>query len=123
MIDMSEIVRRTQARIEELGTNAAAVSLKATGSKDTIRNWIRSLQDDGAKASATVKKINQVESVLGIELARHSTGPTNPEQQLRLALLAYGVSAEDLGRAVSSVKVFVDDPAEQPSLTLLDGRS
>jgi len=43
-----------------------------------------------------------------------------PEIQLRSALLAFGVDAEDLGRAVSSVKVFVDDLDEQPSQDLPD---
>jgi len=38
------------------------------------------------------------------------------EDQLRAALLAFGVHPEDIGRAVSAVKVFVDDPDEQSSL-------
>lgn len=39
--------------------------------------------------------------------------PKTPEAQLRSAMLAFGVDAEDLGRAVSAVKVFVDDLGEQ----------
>lgn len=45
---------------------------------------------------------------------------SSPEMQLRSALLAFGVDKEDLGRAVSSVKVFLDDPDEQSSLDLPD---
>lgn len=39
--------------------------------------------------------------------------PQDPEAQLRAALLAFGVDTDDLGRAVSSVKVFVDDHDER----------
>ena len=39
---------------------------------------------------------------------------TDSESQLRSALLAFGVDKEDLGRAVSAVKVFLDDPGEPP---------
>lgn len=45
------------------------------------------------------------------------------EQQLRSALLAFGVDREDLGRAVSAVKVFVDDPDGQSSQDLPDDQS
>jgi transcriptional regulator with XRE-family HTH domain len=50
-------------------------------------------------------------------------GPRSPETQLRSALLAFGVDVEDLGRAVSAVKVFVDDHDEQSEEDLPDGRS
>ncbi|HWK65367.1 MAG TPA: hypothetical protein VNS34_10525 [Rhizobiaceae bacterium] len=118
MIDLAQIIEKIEARIAELGMTAAEVSAKATDSKDTIRNWKRAVEADRRngtnKASATTIKLNQVEAVLGIELARNGSGAT-PEAQLRSALLAFGVDAEDLGRAVSSVKVFVDDHDEQSS--------
>lgn len=47
-----------------------------------------------------------------------STDPSSTvdeEARLRSAMLAFGVDAEDLGRAVSSVKVFVDDRDEPQS--------
>lgn len=124
MIDFAKIVARVQARIQELGTTAAEVSAKATDSKDTIRNWIRALEADPEKASATILKINQVEEALGIELARNVTeAPQSPEDRLRSALLAFGVDKEELGRAVSAVKVFVDDLDEQSSQGPLEDQS
>lgn len=47
----------------------------------------------------------------------------DPETQLRSALLAFGVDRADLGRAVSAVKVFVDDLDEQSSERLPDDQS
>lgn len=52
-----------------------------------------------------------------------SSEPTSPEGRLRSALLGFGVNAVDLGRAISSVKVFVDDLDELQSLDPLDDRS
>jgi len=49
-----------------------------------------------------------------------SEGASTPENQLKLALLAYGVDAEDIKRAISSVKVFLDDPDELSSPDLPD---
>lgn len=110
----------------ELGVTEAEISAKATKSPDTIRNWRRAVDTDRAngtnKASATTIKLNQVEKALGIELARNGSGAT-PEMQLRAALLAFGVDKEDLGRALSSVKVFVDDLDEQSSGSLPDDQS
>lgn len=45
------------------------------------------------------------------------------EANLRSALLAFGVDREDLGRAVSAVKVFVDDLDEPRSPSLPDDQS
>lgn len=47
----------------------------------------------------------------------------SPESDLRSSLLAFGVEAEDLGRAISAVKVFLDDPDEQSSQDPLDDQS
>jgi len=69
MIDLAEIIDRIQKRAQELGTSVTAISKKATGSEDTIRNWIRLLQTDPGKASATTIKLNQIEEAIGVELA------------------------------------------------------
>lgn len=45
-----------------------------------------------------------------------------PEAALRAALLAYGVDRSDLGRAISAVKVFVDDHDERSSQDLREDR-
>lgn len=58
----------------------------------------------------------------GVAGAGNSPGPT-AEAQLRSALLAFGVDREDLSRAVSAVRVFVDYPDEQSSQSLPDGQS
>jgi transcriptional regulator with XRE-family HTH domain len=47
----------------------------------------------------------------------------SPENQLKLALLAFGVDADELGRAISAVKVFVDEPDERSSQPLPDDQS
>lgn len=117
MIDLAEIVEKIDARLKEMGSNATEVSRAATDSKDTIRNWRRAVELDKKSgvdgASATTIKLNQIEKALGIELARNGSGQT-PEAQLRAALLAYGVDREDLNRAVSAVKIFLDDDDERP---------
>lgn len=128
MIDLAKILERIEKRLAEMGTTAAEVSARATDSKDTIRNWHRAVEADQKngtnKASATTIKLNQVELALGIELAHHSTEtPLTPEVRLRSALLAFGVDGSDLGRAVSSVKVFVDDRDGLSSPDLLDDQS
>lgn len=46
-----------------------------------------------------------------------------PETRLRSAMLAFGVNPEDLGRAVSAVKVFVDHLDEQSPQGLRHDRS
>lgn len=129
MIDLSRIVSKIEERVAELGTTVAEISAKATDSKDTIRNWIRAVEGDQkngtSKASATTIKLNQVEAVLGIELARNAieSDQTSPEAKLRSALLAFGVDASELGRAVRLIEGFLDDPDEPQRETPPRGRS
>lgn len=47
----------------------------------------------------------------------------SPETTLRSALLGFGVDREDLGRAVSAVRVFVDDLDERSSQGPLEDQS
>lgn len=121
MIDLAQIIEKIDARLAELGVTAAEVSAKATDSKDTIRNWKRTVEADRMhgtnKASATTIKLNQVESALGIELARNSS-PLTPEAQLRSALLTFGVSRHEIGRALAVIKGFVGDLGGQSEETL-----
>jgi hypothetical protein len=86
--------------------------VKATGSKDTIRNWKRAVDSDRvngtSEASATTIKLNQVEAVIGIELARNGSGAA-AENQLRSALLAYGIDKEELPSVLKAIRGFVED--------------
>lgn len=53
---MSELLRkRIKERLKELGISAAAVSLKATGSPDTIRSWLRNA--DSSPRVDTLEKV------------------------------------------------------------------
>lgn len=76
MIDLGKIIERIENRVVELGTSLSAVSEEATSSEDTIRNWRRAVISDQkngtSKASATTMKLNQIEKVLGIELAMNA---------------------------------------------------
>lgn len=120
MIDLALILERIERRLAELGTTAAEVSAQATDSKDTIRNWVRAIEADRrngtSKASATTIKLNQVESVLGIELARNAPDHAkSAEAHLRSALIAYGVDRRDLKSAMRAIKGFVsDDAGDEP---------
>jgi len=127
MIDMAKVVKRIDARLAELDVSAAEISAQATDSPDTIRNWQRAVKADEKngtqKASATTIKLNQIEKALGIVLARDVDGATSPEAQLRAALLAFGVDAGELGRAVGMVKGFLIARDEQSPETPPGGRS
>jgi hypothetical protein len=127
MIDLAKVVKRIETRLAEMGVTAAEISAQATESKDTIRNWQRAVEADEkngtTKASATTIKLNQIEKALGVVLARDVDGATSPEAQLRAALLAFGVDASDLGKAVGMVKGFLTAPDEQPPETPPGDRS
>lgn len=117
MMDMAEVLRLIDERIAALDTSDAAVSFEATGSKDTIRNWRRAVSE-GRKVGANTAKLQAVGRVLGIDL---SFEPGSPEEQLRSALLAYGVDRSQLGRLTTIINTFVR-PAEQPEQSPPDDR-
>ncbi|WCR13239.1 hypothetical protein [Paracoccus seriniphilus] len=69
-MDMNAILARISSRIELMNadgqkTSERAISMAATGSSDTIRNWRRSVAA-GKPASATIAKIEQVAAALGV---------------------------------------------------------
>ncbi|PBC23503.1 helix-turn-helix domain-containing protein [Mesorhizobium sp. USDA 4775] len=96
----------------------------------------QALSDEIGLAAATISRIETGEREWGkgyLEALAHAVGcqvadlfgppAVDAERALRSALLRFGVDGEDLGRAVSAVKVFVDDRDEQPSPPLPDDRS
>jgi hypothetical protein len=117
-MDMPEILRLIDERIAALHTSDAAVSFEATGSKDTIRNWRRAVSE-GRRAGANTAKLQAVGRVLGIDLT-FETG--SPEDQLRSALLAYGVDGAQLDRLTTIINTFVK-PVGQPEQSPPDDRS
>lgn len=121
MIDLEKIVERIQSRLKEIGSNPTQVSLQATGSKDTIRNWVRAVEEDRRRgtrnASASTRKLNQIEQALGIELARHVSENFDVKDQLEAALLAYGVDPDDIKPVMTAIKGFVDAASERQALT------
>lgn len=66
-MDMAKILARIQSRIAELGTTEAAVSMKAKGSTDTIRNWRRRV-DKGEKPGASLVTLQPIADTLGVPL-------------------------------------------------------
>lgn len=93
---------------EKMGTSEAQISRLLGGQRKMTLEWLY----------AFAKALNAP-----IDLLFTAPGEATPEMQLRAALLSYGVDSEDLGRAVSAVKVFVDDPDEQPLSGLPDDQS
>lgn len=119
MIDMASIIARVQSRLDELGVSAAEVSLAATDSKDTIRNWIRAVKADQEtgthKASATTIKLNQIEAALGVELAQNSDGSQIRGKGAILATLRriHGLPEEAIGPVWVLISGYLEDGAQQ----------
>jgi transcriptional regulator with XRE-family HTH domain len=64
-MEMKTVLARIDLRLAALGTTDAAVSKKATGSQDTVRNWRRRVAK-GESPSASVSKIEAISEVLGV---------------------------------------------------------
>ncbi|WP_304615863.1 hypothetical protein [Paracoccus sp. (in: a-proteobacteria)] len=86
---MNAVINRIAERIGEL--NAAgrqvserSISVEATGSPDTIRNWRRSLQR-GGESGATTVKLQQVAKALGVTPEWLMVGGTNDDRALAIA--------------------------------------
>lgn len=62
-MDMQGLVDRIDQRLAALGLSASVASERATGSKDTIRNWKRSAKA-GSKTGASMRTLEQVARVL-----------------------------------------------------------
>lgn len=67
---MNAVIERIEARIEELRASGKSVSersisVEATGSPDTIRNWRRAAQT-GRTVGATTVKLQQVAKALSV---------------------------------------------------------
>jgi hypothetical protein len=64
-MQLSDILPKIAARIAELDTSERAISIAATGSPDTIRNWRRNVEA-GRPGGATISKLTAVAEALGI---------------------------------------------------------
>jgi transposase-like protein len=89
-MDMIAVINRIEARINELRSSGRAisersVSVEATGSPDTIRNWRRAAQT-GKKAGATTIKLQQVASALGVTPEWLMIGDTQDNDTRALAI-------------------------------------
>ena len=101
----------TQAQLAELtGTSQPQIRRLENGERELTVAWAERL---AGPLRTTAISILFPDAVIG----------GDPEARLRSALLAFGVDREDLGRAVSAVKVFVDDPDGQSSQDLPDDQS
>lgn len=95
---------------EKIGTTPATISRLLNGRRKMTLEWLYAI----AKA-------------LGVPVAELFYPPVDdsgPEARLRAALIAYGVNKDDLGRAISAVRLFVNDEGvEQSSEDQYHGRS
>lgn len=71
-MEMTNVIARIETRIRELAASGKqvserSVSLDATGSPDTIRNWRRAAQS-GKIAGASTIKLQQVAAALGVSV-------------------------------------------------------
>lgn len=115
---MNNPVWTERLRDEMLANGFSMKSLSvAAGQNETFVRDILARQK-----SPSVDKLQCVAKVLGVsvgyllgetEAKKGGANTLDPESALRSALLAFGVDREDVSRAVSMVKVFVDDLDEQ----------
>lgn len=64
-MDMHTVLQRIEVRRVELGETEAAISRRATGSPDTIRNWRRRLESGNSKFGASSVTLEKVAAALG----------------------------------------------------------
>ena len=88
-MDMNAVINRIAERIDELKAagrqvSERSISVEATGSPDTIRNWRRSLQS-GRESGATTVKLQQVAKALGVTPEWLMVGGTNDDRALAIA--------------------------------------
>jgi phage repressor protein C with HTH and peptisase S24 domain len=83
---MSDTLRtRIKERLKELGVSASAVSLKATGSPDTIRSWLRH-PDTSPRVDTLAKVAAELQTTPEWLLGRtddEPTAKTPPRQEVR----------------------------------------
>ncbi len=61
----SDIIERLRARMAELGVKPQTVSMQATNSTDTVRNWLRH-HDEGKRFTMRPDKLAAVADALGV---------------------------------------------------------
>src|SRR5690554_1556525 len=64
-MDMRTVLHRIEIRRVELGETEAAISRRATGSPDTIRNWRRRLERGDSNFGASSVTLRKVATALG----------------------------------------------------------
>ena len=119
--------KRFRARMEDMGFTMKSLSIAAGLNDSYVRDMLM------RKRQPTIDKFCRLADALRVTVGyllgeeasttQQSAAEVDVTAQLRSVLLAFGVDREDLGRAVSAVKVFVDDLDEQPSPDLPDDQS
>lgn len=123
-MDMHKILARIDARIAEMGTNPSAVSRKATGSPDTIRNWKRRA-DRGEMPGASTVTLQPIADALDVPLDwLIGNGPDSLEEYLgsdgdRAKLMKIYDRLDPRARAVAlrQISALVQSEEEEPSST------
>ncbi|MGN6775848.1 S24 family peptidase [Rhizobium sp.] len=69
MLNLPEILKLVDAHHRKTGETPTELSRRATGKKDTIRNWKRRIEA-GEEASASFQNVQSVLDAMGIRLAR-----------------------------------------------------
>lgn len=116
--------KRLREQMDAKGFTMKSLSAAAGQNETYIRDILQ------RNRTPTIDKFVRVAEALGVsasfllgEAASANAPAERNEQHLRSALLAFGVDREDVGRAVSAVKVFVDDLDEQSLRPPLDDQS
>jgi hypothetical protein len=88
-MDNDALLQRIEQRAKELGKTLRAVSIEATGSADTIRNWKRNQVQGKSNFSMRHASLQAVAEALAVDLHWLQTG----EQEL-LGLQGHGMAEE-----------------------------
>lgn len=109
---------RLNRTLKERGKKPAPFAAEIGLKSDVIRDIFRKDAMPSAERLALIADGLDVsiDYLLGrTEVERAGDERRSPEDVLRSAMLSFGVDKEDLGRAVSAVKIFLDDDADEQS--------
>lgn len=81
-MDFEAILDRIEAKVAEQGMSARAVSMIATGSGDTIRNWQRARREKGTIPGMNARSITAIAKALGVSAEWLTYGTGAPRTSL-----------------------------------------
>jgi len=115
-MQMTDTMERLKQRMAELDLSAREVSMRATGTSDTVRNWLRRAED-GAMFSMRQDTLDRVCQVLGISTAWLLTGA----EAAAAAPMAFAETSADYRPAATeadAVRSLYAKTAKHPAISL-----